>query len=157
MTKTTRAFAMMEIGIVVAIVGLLAFLVVPRFASAGEDERVKQAAVDLGEIAKGFNIFRRSNGYWPPETNPGQMPPEMRSAFPGGNPFAGACPIGGVYDYDNAKDESAVIIAIKNAPGSPAPSMSEAQQLDALIDDGDLRTGNFRAVDGGYAYAFSRK
>ena len=157
MNRSQHAFTFVEAAVVVAFVGLLAVVVVPRFAGAGQDTRVFDTADRLQQIAGAFDRFRASNGYWPPEIEAGQMPPEMRSAFRDFNPFAQPTPIGGLYDYDNHKDQPGVIIAIRPAPGYPAPSAANARSLDALLDDGDLRTGNFRAVGDAYAYAFSRK
>lgn len=157
MNRALHAFTFVEAAVVVVIVGLLAVIVVPRFAGAGEDNRAFKAAEDLQQIAGSFDRFRASNGYWPPEIGPGQMPPEMRSAFRDFNPFAQPTPIGGLYDYDNAKDEGAVIIAIKTASGTAAPNVDDARAIDALLDDGNLRTGNFRAMSDGYAFAFNRK
>lgn len=141
----------------VVVLGLLAVLVVPRFASAGEDNRAIDTAERLRQIVGAFDRFRASNGYWPPEIDAGRMPPEMRSAFREHNPFAGATPIGGVFDYDNPADGGVLVIAIRASAQHPLPTVADAMALDGLIDDGDLRTGNFRSLGDGYAYAFNRR
>ncbi|MEX0877196.1 MAG: hypothetical protein WD114_07025, partial [Phycisphaerales bacterium] len=156
MQTSKPAFTLMETGIVMVIVALIAVVVVPRLASAGDDPqaRAQRAADDLKEIAATFRAYRATHGYWPPEAPTGQMPPEMRSQFSSANPFAAPTPLGGRYDYDHFKDQPAICIAIRTAPDSPAPSIADAQMLDAIIDDGVLSTGNFRtSVQGGYVYA----
>lgn len=153
----SHAFTMTEIAVVSVVVGSLAVFFVPRFAGAGEDTRHADAAMALQQIAGAFDRFRRSNGYWPPEIGAGRMPPEMRSSFREHNPFAGPTPIGGVFDYDNLPSESALIIAIRGSREHPLPGVSDAMMLDSLLDDGNLRTGNFRLLGDGYAYAFNRK
>jgi len=157
MSRMSPAFTMTEIAVVSAVVGALAVFFVPRFAGAGEDTRHADTAIQLQQIAGAFDRFRMSNGYWPPEIDAGRMPPEMRSAFREHNPFAGATPIGGVFDYDNLPEQPALVIAIRASAAHPLPSVADALALDAQLDDGDLRTGNFRALGDGYGYAFNRK
>ncbi len=152
-----NAFTVIEVVVVVTILAVLAAMFVPRFASAEEDTRIVAVSEDFMRIAKAFDYFKSTNGYWPPDTAAGQMPPEMRSAFKSGNPFLNGCPIGGVYDYDNLPGEPALIIAIRASAAHPLPSVSDALALDAHLDDGDLRTGNFRSLSDGYGYAFNRK
>lgn len=149
---------MVEFSVVGVVVAIITVMIVPRFAQADDRSRVTATVQDLLGMTRTFELFKSSHGYWPPDTRVGQMPPEMRSVFGEANPFAKPCPIGGVYDYDNHPSDRTIRISIRATYDTPAPSIADAQALDAELDDGVLSTGNFRAMDdGSFAYAFSRK
>lgn len=158
MVGLKRGFTMIELSVVGAVVAIIALMIVPRLAQAQDDSRVAGSAAALRDMARTFELFSSSNGYWPPEIDAAQMPPEMRSLFSGDNPFLKPCPIGGVYDYDNPPNAPFVAITIRPTPDAPPPTITDAQALDAALDDGVLSTGNFRSIgNGAYTYAFSRK
>ncbi len=154
---TRSAFTVIEVVVVITIIAVLAAMFVPRLASAESDTRILATADDLQKMAKVFDYFKSSNGYWPPDTEAGVMPAEMRSAFKSGNPFMRSTPIGGVYNYENLKDSTTIFIAIHATDSVPLPDVIDAQLLDEHIDDGSLATGNFRKTKTGYAFAFNRK
>lgn len=150
-------FSKIEGVLLAGAIGGLALIAMPRFASAGVDTRVEDCAQQITRITRAFEGYRSSNGYWPPDTVVGQAPPEMRSVFKGDNPFRGMTPIGGQFDYDLPEDAGPICIVIRGGGVVEPPSIEDALALDAQIDDGDLMTGNFRAVTGGFAYAFAKK
>lgn len=154
---SNHAFTLIEVVVVLTVIAVLAAMFIPRLAGAEEDTRVVATAHDLTSMAKAFDYYKTTNGYWPPDSEPGQMPPEMRGKFKTGNPFENRSPIGGVYNYENLKDSPAIFIAISATPAAPAPNLIDAQMLDTYMDDGNLSTGNFRATETGYAFAFNRK
>ncbi len=156
-TLDNRAFSRFEIGLCVIVLGTLAVVALPHFVRAESDTRISACANQLERLSQAFSYFQATNGYWPPDTVVGKLPPEMRSMLKSENPFEGETPIGGQYDYENKKDLGAICIVIRGSNFIEPPTIEDAEALDTYIDDGNLRSGNFRAVEGGYAYAFDRK
>ena len=156
MFHTRPGYSRFEIAVVAIVMGLLGFIFLPHFARAESNTRVSTCADQLQRMAKAFDVYRATKGYWPPDTVVGKLPPEMRSSFKGENPFQGETPIGGQYDYELLQDSGVVCIMIRGSKIVAAPEIDDAMALDLMIDDGDLRSGNFRAVPNGYAFAFNR-
>lgn len=150
-------YSRFEIVVVALVMGVLGYIFLPHLVRAESDTRISSCADQLQRITQAFDVYRASNGYWPPDTVLGTLPPEMRSSFKGENPFQGETPIGGQYDYELLEDSGVVCIVIRGSNLIDAPEIDDAMALDLLIDDGDLRSGNFRAVPNGYAYAFAKK
>lgn len=150
------AFTLVEVMVVVVVLGVLAMVVVPRFATARSDSSVTAAAEDIKGIVRAIEFFNASKGYWPIDTKAGQVPPEVKSQFKSDNPFEKPCPIGGVYDYDNIASNNAIFLTIRSTSSISAPNIVDAQALDAYLDDGILNQGKFRSTSsGGYTYRFA--
>ena len=156
-TQWRAAFSRFEVGVAVVTLTIIAIVAMPHFANAESESRITACVDQLNRISHAFEYFNASNGYWPPDTVVGKLPPEMRSQFRRDNPFVGETPIGGQYDYELYEDTGAICIAIKGSEFIEPPTLEDAMALDHAIDDGDLRTGNFRKVGNHYAYAFARK
>jgi len=155
--RIPSGFKRIEAGIAIGVLAVCAVIFIPRGANASEQSRIREVGDELRQMGDSFRQFRRNNGYYPPDTVVGKLPPEMRSRFREDNPFQGLTPIGGQYDYEHRADSDILCVYIVGSSMIEPPTLDDAMALDAYIDDGDLRTGNFRAIDGGFAYAFDRK
>jgi len=156
MKRIGIGFTIVELVVVIVVIGILAALVVPRYVGAQSDTRVTAAGEDIMGMVKSFEYFNANNGYWPAETSPGVLPPEIQSQFSRENPFLKPCSIGGIFDYDHAVNDGtrAISITIRGTPSIPKPTIVDAQALDVYLDDGVLNTGKFRSTSGGYTYTF---
>ena len=154
-------FSKLETLLTCGLVGVVAVVVIPRYAGAADTSHVDQAHDELVRLADIIKRHSASNGYYPPDSVVGKLPPELRSrvssAFDGRDPFRGLTPIGGQYDYELPTESGPISINIMGSSIIEPPSAEDAVLLDAMIDDGDLLTGNFRVTRGGFAYAFDRK
>lgn len=153
MNGSRTGFTLVEILVVVVVLGILAAMVVPKFASASTDTRVVAAGEDILRLAQAFENFHSDKGYWPDSAAPGITPPELKQYFlKVESPFLKTCPINGTYVFSNNKNLKTVFIQIRPGQQSKSPSIVDAQALDAMIDDGVLNTGRFRSSLDGYAY-----
>lgn len=157
MQLNRNGFTLIEIMVVVVTLGILAAVVVPKFAGAHTSASIAAAGEDILAMTQALENHNTVNGYWPAETAAGVSPPEVISRFKGESPFEKACPIGSVYDYNNKTVSGVSIISIEIQPSltSPAPSIVDAQELDIYLDDGVLNTGRFQSSGNGYAYRIS--
>ncbi|MDQ6810196.1 MAG: type II secretion system GspH family protein [Verrucomicrobiota bacterium] len=144
--RRERAFTLVEIMIVVAIVALLAVIALPSFLRARE--RARQAKfLNALRIATGaFEMYAAEHGAYPPDVNRGIVPPGMQTYFGAKLDWTGPTPIGGNWDWDHD------VFGIKAGVTVVVPNETPEQmaEIDAKIDDGDLTTGAFRDLGSGH-------
>ncbi len=132
--------------IVVAIIAVLAALALPSFERARIRSQNTKFINDLRIIVSALETYATDNNAYPADQPPGIMPPELVSYLPSTMKWANPTPIGGLWDY--AGD----IWGIKCGIGVDLPARTSDQMtdIDTQIDDGNLSTGSFRAMDGQY-------
>lgn len=64
-----RAFTLVEILIVVVILGILAAIVTPQFATATQDSRAGSIKSQLGTLQRQIELFHAKNSIWPDFAN----------------------------------------------------------------------------------------
>ena len=67
--KSRRGFTLIEIMLVVIIIGVLAAMVVPRFAGRTEQAKVARAASDVAAIGLGLDMYELDLGQYPASLN----------------------------------------------------------------------------------------
>jgi general secretion pathway protein G len=63
--KTQRAFTLIEVLVVVAILGILAAIVVPRIMDRPDEAKRVAAKADIGAIVQALKLYRLDNGTYP--------------------------------------------------------------------------------------------
>jgi len=103
-----RGFTLIEVLVVVAILGILAAIVVPRIMDRPDEAKRVAAKADVGAIVQALKLYRLDNGFYPatdqglvalvqrPTTNP--VPPNWKQ---GGYLDLRKDPWGGDYQYLN--------------------------------------------------------
>jgi prepilin-type N-terminal cleavage/methylation domain-containing protein len=143
--RIRSGFTLTEMMIVVAIIGLLAAIAIPSFVHARESSLNTRFASDLRVALDAFTMYAQDNGNYPPDVGPGQMPQGV-SDYLKRMDWLGPTVLGGQWDWDNW----GYVIGVSLY--GPTATHQQLLKLDALIDDGNLETGNFRDRGGGAAY-----
>ncbi|HEU0038951.1 MAG TPA: type II secretion system major pseudopilin GspG, partial [Verrucomicrobiae bacterium] len=60
-----RGFTLIELLLVMVILGILAAIVVPKFANRGEQARQTAAKTQIGAFSNALSAFEVDNGYYP--------------------------------------------------------------------------------------------
>ena len=69
-----RAFTLIELLIVVAIIGILAAIAVPNFLNAQMRAKVSRTVSDMKAIHTAMEMYFLDNNYYPPDYDSGQVP-----------------------------------------------------------------------------------
>jgi prepilin-type N-terminal cleavage/methylation domain-containing protein len=149
--RAKSGFTLVEILIVVAVIGLLAALATPNFLKAWRRAQNARFAADLRVAVSAFDMRCTEKGGFPPDTTPGQMPQGM-AEYLAKMRWTEDTPIGGQWDWDNGQFGSKAGVSVYQ----PTVLDKQMEEIDLLIDDGDLATGVFRKRSDGFIYILER-
>ncbi|MBX2851005.1 MAG: prepilin-type N-terminal cleavage/methylation domain-containing protein [Phycisphaeraceae bacterium] len=141
-------FTLMEILIVVVILGVLAAIVIPSFASATEDTRKAAFAQDLRGFEAGILRYEVDHSQFPPDGGSGSVPLGLEP-YVNAPKWESGSPIGGVWDNETDDVVTAGIGIHFNGTGQTRDSIYMTE-IDRMIDDGVVTTGSFRAFGDRY-------
>lgn len=144
--RRKSGFTLVEIMIVVTIIGLLAVLALPVWTKARQNSLTSAFINDLRLGVEAAQRCSMEQGSWPAETAAGVEPAAMVS-YLRTDYWTKPTPIGGQWDWEFAKSGVAAGLAVVNPT-----DVSIMQQVDLRYDDGNLSTGRFRNLNGGYVY-----
>ena len=150
MAKTSyakRGFTLIELLITVSVIGLMAAMAVPAYLKVTKSSRVTAFARNLKTISNASETYIMESGLWPPDTSTGEFPVELAGYF-SKRFFESDTPMGGHWDYEEFDS------GITSGVGVVNPSFDEVEiaKADAIIDDGNLATGQFRKIGDGRYY-----
>ncbi|MBX2852858.1 MAG: hypothetical protein KTR15_14070 [Phycisphaeraceae bacterium] len=135
---------MIELVIVVVIIGVLGAIAIPRLSRGSEGARVNAFVAELNTFAKGIDRYRVENGTDIADSSTGDMPAEL-SDYLHENAWEGETPIGGFWDVEsNGIGGYGLAVGVHFIGGSV--DKDAVEQVDRLIDDGDMNTGAFRQL-----------
>ena len=146
-TFKKRGFTLVEIMIVVAIIGILAALGFPAMYEAGNRTRARRFARDIQIAGHAFIQYAMDTGAYPDDRTPAQMPAGM-SGYLRNFPWTEDTVVGGRWDWDYEQFGTKAGVSVH----MPAWQDERMQLIDAVMDDGNLSTGQFRKRSGGYMY-----
>lgn len=140
---------MVELMMVVSIIALLSAILIPISKKAIEYKENSEVAHKLRTAIQAFELYRSEEGFYPPDKNPGITPDGMDEFFDYFNIdwWDETTEIGGMFDWDNGYNFPYSVSISK-----PTKSLSQLEDFDKMIDDGNLATGNLRAVGNHYHY-----
>ncbi len=145
MKTRTRGFTLVEILIVVVILGVLAGIVIPKFANSTQESELNAFAGCVRNFASAANYHYQKEGTYFEDSSSGQMPTGW-DTYILSSQWTNGTPIGGVWDFelDSFGIKSAFGVHF-NGSGNTRDD-AYMQQIDVICDDGDLSSGAFRKL-----------
>lgn len=141
--RPARGFTLVEILIVVVILGILAAIVVPRFAGASDEARQVAFITELKIFADAAEYFTAREGAFLEDSSTGDIPAGFEDYIKTDGWLDGT-PIGGRWDAE--LNENGITSGIGVHFQGDNPGDDFMRQIDERFDDGDLSTGVFRQL-----------
>lgn len=141
-------FTLVEILIVVVILGVLAAIVIPAFASATEDTRKASFVADLRVFEEAILRYEVDHGTFPPDGGSGTVPSGLEP-YVDVPKWQSPTPIGGVWDNE-FEDLLSCGMGVHFNGTNETRDNTYMNTIDAIVDDGDVSTGSFRAYGDRY-------
>ncbi len=142
-------FTLVEILIVVIILGIVSAIVVQSFQDVKKDAENAAFVNSISTLSKQFRVYRARHKAYPPDATPGVIPTGMANYLDPAD-WGDGRPLGGRWDWDYQQLHFGCSAGV--SVHMPDRTIAEMQEVDALLDDGNLATGLFRARSGGYIY-----
>lgn len=137
-------FTLLEMTIVLAVIGVLAAIVVPKFASAKDDASAAGVVGQFRTLRDGYLQYYTNYKSWPPDNDgsPGIGHFYAQSYFKT-NVWEQTSSIGGYLNWNNFGNNSPDICI--HSIGTPNDAKLEMmREVDRILDDGNLNTGGVR-------------
>jgi type IV pilus assembly protein PilA len=145
--QSKKAFTLVEVMIVVAIIALLTAIAIPWFQRYREDTLNSRFANDLRIACHAIRHYHIKTVEYPPDRTPRIIPAGM-AGYLAGMEWSERTPIGGWWDWDYQQFGCTAGVSVYR----PDRDDRQMTEIDKLIDDGDLATGSFRKRNQGYIY-----
>lgn len=152
--RSTAGLSLVELMIVVLIISMLFLAAVPAYQRIQRRARASAIANDFRVFGAVFQTAAHENGSFPPETPAGVVPPGITDKDLQTNAWLKPTAMGGQFDWENNQVHPGgtspggrwrAALAITGT--SAAPLVIDGtlmQEIDEILDDGNLETGSFR-------------
>ncbi len=143
--RVVRAFTLVEILIVVAILGILALAVLATFGQSTAEAAQTTFVTNLRHYAEAAMLYRERTGEYPGDGSSGEVPAGFED-YVDEAAFERPTPIGGVWDIEF--NELGIISAVGVHFDGTGQTHDDdfMNEVDAIFDDGDVATGVFRRI-----------
>jgi prepilin-type N-terminal cleavage/methylation domain-containing protein len=148
-----RGFTLVEIMVAVVILGILIAIAVPTY---GHFQRKAQNTTFMNNLrifSQAFETFAMKYGAWPPSAGPGVVPFLDSNRTMSGEfrdvDWMAPTPVGGNWQWNfSSSSHPRAYISIVNVTATAA----QMTEIDALLDDGILTSGNFKGSGTTYTW-----
>ena len=155
MGRARHAFTLVEILIVVVILGILAALVVPSFASASDESRRTVFVTELRQFVDAAILYENIEGSPVPDLSTGETS-EAWSRYVDAATWTAQTPIGGSWDAELNSFGVRSAIGVHFDDENTAKDDEYMLIIDRMIDDGGLEDGGFQRIADGRYYSVFR-
>jgi prepilin-type N-terminal cleavage/methylation domain-containing protein len=140
-----EGFTLVEIMTVVAIIGMLMLIAIPRFMRARSDSQNNCFIQNLRIACDAFTMYAVQERIYPADEMPGVVPAGMTQLL---SRMKWDLPttIGGRWDWDFQQYGFMAGVSVSQ----PNRTDAQMQVIDGQVDDGDLNAGTFRKTAGGF-------
>lgn len=158
--RSIAGVGLVELMVVITVISMLMLAVIPAYDRIRRKARAAAVANDFRVFAAIFQAHAHETGSWPPEATAGTVPAGMTAEELKSESWTRQTSMGGQFDWEFNQVQPGgtspggrwrAAIAINSTDGAPLltdPDLLE--EIDTILDDGDLTTGNFRlSGDGG--------
>lgn len=152
--RSTAGIGLVELMVVVTIISMLMTLAIPSYQRLQKKARAAAIANDFRVFTAVLQARAHENGSWPAETAAGVVPAVITSDDIQLASWIGPSPIGGRFDWENNQVHPggtspggrwrAALALTDTADSAMLVDATLYQEIDQLLDDGNLATGNFR-------------
>ena len=140
-----HGFTLVEVLVVVMILGVLATIVVPAYSGLSDDAAKNTFVTDMRSFITAAEYYRTKTGNYPEAASAGESPPGW-SDYVTARKWTRITPIGGLWDIERDSYGAALGVYFMTGQGQ-IRNDEYMQDIDALLDDGNLATGRFRKLD----------
>jgi type II secretory pathway pseudopilin PulG len=139
---------MVELMVVLTIISMLVTVIAPSYNRIQRKARASALVNDFRVYSGVFLAHAHEVGSWPAETPAGVVPTEITSSEMRRENWTRVTAIGGKFDWEYNQVHNGVTIraaiAIADTVGAPLlVDLEMFEEMDRMLDDGNLSTGNF--------------
>jgi len=146
-----RGFALVELLIVVIMLGVPAAIVIPQFSTSNEDARRQAFVSQMRSYVTAAEYYRFKTGQYLADSGSGECPAGWEGYIDVDRWTAGT-PIGGVWDVEQDSYGIRSGFGVHFWGNNGTQDDAYMQKIDAVFDNGDLCTGQFRKIAGDRFY-----
>lgn len=147
--RSAAGVGLVELMVVVTIISMLMALSIPSYQRIQKKARSAAISNDFRVFTAVLQARAHENGAWPDETPAGVVPSVITKDDIQLDSWIGPTPIGGRFDWEynqvhNGVHYHAALALVDTADAPLLVDLELYKEIDAVLDDGNLATGNFR-------------
>lgn len=131
-------FTLIELIVIIVVLAILAGVATPIYLDYSMKTKVAVTANNWKLLSRAVYSYIIDRGDFPSNVSDGIMPPEMRPYLTD-DEFTKKPAIGGMWDYDDWRTYTGNWVSVSLTQSNQPTTVF--QQIDKLIDDGDVNTG----------------